>query len=547
MHSVRINEGAFEGVGDSAVHTVAFPGDVSGNRDYGGYDAALTARVSVGLETGFSAYPLVDPRIIADVSGDKEITAYDAALIARKAVDLPVPLIRALALDNAPETRSVGLDRIVSIPTDLQVSPGSSVNATVNIDDATGLLACGFQVRYDTGMLDLSNADVSLGNLTKGGWSMAVNATDASGLVRISMFTIYSLTGGSGSLVNLTFHVPDDVWGGSSAIALAGQLWATSSKLAMTVVPGTVEVAIPGTTGDDTWYLRLDDEKKLAQLFNSDTPIGTPLHTRPSSCAGEIAFNGLSGDDELTIDYTNGDPIPPDGITCNGGSGNNLVFATGLGMAPGGKLDLTDNDMIVPATAATRAAVYQSVFNWIKAARADGAWTGKGLTSSEAAKHAAEQKPYTGLAAIINDKGDGSVFHAKFASVDVGSNDVLVKYTYNGDANVDGVVNADDYFQIDQGYISHKGGYHNGDFNYDGVVNADDYFLIDSAFLGQTGPLATKPRPVETPAAEAADESDEDTLVLRASQPNAGVFATKAGDWLRDLLGSEERVLSAAE
>ena len=95
--------------------------------------------------------------------------------------------------------------------------------------------------------------------------------------------------------------------------------------------------------------------------------------------------------------------------------------------------------------------------------------------------------------------------------------------------------------------IAHRKNCYNGDFNYDGVVNADDYFLIDSAFLGQTGPLATKPRPVETPVAEAAEESDEDTLVLRASQPNAGVFATKAGDWLRDLLAGEESILGAAK
>jgi hypothetical protein len=84
----------------------------------------------------------------------------------------------------------------------------------------------------------------------------------------------------------------------------------------------------------------------------------------------------------------------------------------------------------------------------------------------------------------------------------IGVNDVIVKYTWNGDANIDGLVNADDYFLADSGFISQKPGYYNGDFNYDGVINADDYFLIDSAFLGQTGPLATAhaPAPAEPPA-----------------------------------------------
>jgi hypothetical protein len=67
---------------------------------------------------------------------------------------------------------------------------------------------------------------------------------------------------------------------------------------------------------------------------------------------------------------------------------------------------------------------------------------------------------------------------------------VLVKYTWDGDANLDGVVNADDYFQIDSGYITQAKGYQNGDFNYDDIINADDYFLIDSAYIGQSGSLA---------------------------------------------------------
>jgi len=149
---------------------------------------------------------------------------------------------------------------------------------------------------------------------------------------------------------------------------------------------------------------------------------------------------------------------------------------------------------------------------------------------------------------MINDKGSGEgAWYLKFDGVDVSVNDILVKYSWNGDVNLDGVVNADDYFRVDTGFITQAGGYQNGDLNYDGVVNADDYFLIDSAFLSQTGPLATNPQPAETPVGEAAEESGDDTLVLRASQPNAGVFATREGDWLRDLLAGEESIRGAAE
>jgi hypothetical protein len=59
---------------------------------------------------------------------------------------------------------------------------------------------------------------------------------------------------------------------------------------------------------------------------------------------------------------------------------------------------------------------------------------------------------------------------------------VLVKYTYYGDANLDGIVNGADYQQIDNGFGMHLTGRSNGDFNYDGVVDGSDYSLIDNTY-----------------------------------------------------------------
>jgi hypothetical protein len=49
-------------------------------------------------------------------------------------------------------------------------------------------------------------------------------------------------------------------------------------------------------------------------------------------------------------------------------------------------------------------------------------------------------------------------------------------YTYAGDVNFDGLVDASDYGIIDN-YFQFPGttGYANGDFNYDGVIDAGDY------------------------------------------------------------------------
>jgi hypothetical protein len=61
----------------------------------------------------------------------------------------------------------------------------------------------------------------------------------------------------------------------------------------------------------------------------------------------------------------------------------------------------------------------------------------------------------------------------------VTGNDVLVKFTYGGDANLDGKINIDDYGHIDTSIGIALKGYFNGDFNYDGVINIDDYGIID--------------------------------------------------------------------
>jgi hypothetical protein len=77
---------------------------------------------------------------------------------------------------------------------------------------------------------------------------------------------------------------------------------------------------------------------------------------------------------------------------------------------------------------------------------------------------------------------------------------VLVKYTYYGDTDFNGVVNFDDYSRIDSGFNGHKSGWLNGDFDGNGVVNFDDYSLIDLAFNTQGAPLRPSILPPRIPS-----------------------------------------------
>jgi hypothetical protein len=82
-------------------------------------------------------------------------------------------------------------------------------------------------------------------------------------------------------------------------------------------------------------------------------------------------------------------------------------------------------------------------------------------------------------------------FVSTFDGNSTSSGDVLLKYTYYGDTNLDGVVDGSDYSRIDNAYLADQSqpgtdtGWFNGDFNYDGVVDGSDYTLIDNTFNSQ--------------------------------------------------------------
>ncbi len=170
--------------------------------------------------------------------------------------------------------------------------------------------------------------------------------------------------------------------------------------------------------------------------------------------------------------------------------GNRIVLATAaLTITTGGKLDLNANDMIVRGAGE---AGYGTINTEVAQGRGtNGAWTSAGITSSAAALAPGK----FALGVIVNDTNQdpagalaGVALKSTFDGQTVSDGDVLVKYTYAGDANLDGVVNATDYTQIDSNFTVHGGalkGWFNGDFNYDGTVNGDDYTLIDNAFNTQ--------------------------------------------------------------
>jgi uncharacterized repeat protein (TIGR03803 family) len=98
LSGISLNGGTVPALGSQAVHVVAYVGDADGNGAYSSSDALLVTRVTLQTDTGFGAYPLVDPIIVADTDGSGFIPA-DAALQVNEAgvgvptANLPIPPI----------------------------------------------------------------------------------------------------------------------------------------------------------------------------------------------------------------------------------------------------------------------------------------------------------------------------------------------------------------------------------------------------------------------------------------------------------------------
>jgi uncharacterized delta-60 repeat protein len=201
--------GGLTGVGNQAVQKVALLGDASGTERYSGFDASLIANVVVNNETGFDAYPLIDPVIIANVTGTGSLSGQDASDVAQESVHINVPQIPAIPAGITPVVGPVvGLDPTISIPQNISGTVGGSVNVPVSISDATGVQAFNLALDFNTVELVGTNT-VSLGGVEGTGWTVISNSDNTNGVTYIVAYTSGSaLAGGSGTIANVDYSIP---------------------------------------------------------------------------------------------------------------------------------------------------------------------------------------------------------------------------------------------------------------------------------------------------------------------------------------------------
>ena len=166
----------------------------------------------------------------------------------------------------------------------------------------------------------------------------------------------------------------------------------------------------------------------------------------------------------------------------------NRAIKTGTVAVTGGRLNIDNNKLIVTAQGVGTwdGSAYDGVTGLIANGYSPNQdFSGNGIVTTQTTATGGNTLHNIGVAS------NSDLGLATFGGQSVGPNDTLVMFTYGGDANLDGAITGDDYFQIDSGFPAGAHGWFNGDFNYDGSITGDDYFVIDSNFSAQGTPIPT--------------------------------------------------------
>ena len=206
----------------------------------------------------------------------------------------------------------------------------------------------------------------------------------------------------------------------------------------------------------------------------AQTSAAGPLHVTVNG--GNVTFSATQHLASLSI---------ASGATATLTAGGNKALVTGS-VASAGRLDIGNNKLITQSPAGTfSGSTYTGVTGAIQSGYAGGDWSGSGIVTSMSAATGGNTLTSIGVAS------NADLGYTTFAGQTVTPTDTLVMYTYGGDANLDGAITGDDYFQIDSGFPAGAHGWFNGDFNYDGSITGDDYFIIDSNFPAQGAAFPT--------------------------------------------------------
>ena len=459
-----------------------------------------------------------------------------------------------VGLSGGPtSTLTINFGTISTVNRDLFYAAASNFLGTLNIQPAN---SSGGQLVFET-------VNGAFSSSTTGGFSGTPGTLSLNGAISTanpsagSPLTIGALLGASTGLIETPVSGGTATWSigglglsttyagtivGANAVTLTG---GTLSLTGANTYAGNTSVTggtlIVGNTGSIS-SPNINVAAGAAIIINGSLSSSSPLPT--------VNANGTSASGSaVTFGANTTTGILPRTLAALNIGSNSVVTIANAPLTPGvnanrtvlvtpvlsfadttGTLDLGSNDLIVQS-GANGESVFGTISGQVAAGRgANGSWTNTGITSSAAA--AASSANNTALAVVVNDTNQtpngslsGTPLFNTFDNQTVNDGDVLVKYTYYGDALLTGSVTAADYLQIDNAFSFNANpanagnlltGWYNGDFNYDGVINGDDYTLIDNAFnsQGSVSFAGVPSGPAELIAANTSQIADPSTVAV---------------------------------
>ncbi len=245
---------------------------------------------------------------------------------------------------------------------------------------------------------------------------------------------------------------------------------------------GTLEV-INGGTIAVTAQSMINLAGTISSASNSLVTISAPLTWAGGSIGGDgpLILNS-------TASITDNAVKPGTGV---------LRVNSSFSVAPGKRLDLTTGKLILKASTvgSWNGSSYTGVSALIQSGRNNpgstgGRWAGPGIVTSQS-DAVVRELTSIGVATAAQVKSIAATRTSLWSGQTVSGTDVLVMYTYAGDANLDGKIDVADYARLDFNLPLHSAGWFNGDFNYDGKIDVLDYGIIDMNVRAQDAPFST--------------------------------------------------------
>jgi autotransporter-associated beta strand protein len=281
------------------------------------------------------------------------------------------------------------------------------------------------------------------------------------------------------------WNIPGAAFQNGNAVTFDNSIITTNQTITLNTTVSPASITVNNSTGSYTIT--------GTGTINGSTGL-TKLGTQKLTLATSNTYTGMTVVNAGTLELAATGALPVNnaltiaaGATMIADPNTGLLILSSLNLDPTstgtavGKLDLTDTGLVVHnGNLATLTAAIQAGSNNL-------AWNGSaGIVSSTAA---ADTAHLTALGVMQNADANGNAIYTsvfdRATGLNLTSTDVLARYTWYGDANLDGHVDGSDYSLIDNGFLNQLTGWQNGDFNYDGVVNGSDYTLIDNAFNQQ--------------------------------------------------------------